>query len=254
MKPIAVLFAGLLMFSGVSHAATHTEGRNSAWVRGQAQDVYFYPAKVSFRGSVLFVPGDGGWHGFAIDVAQVLSKGGYDVYGLDTRRYLESFTGKTALSETDVMHDFRDIGAWINQGRQAKISLVGWSEGAGLCLLGAASPEGKTLFTGLITLGLPENNVLGWRLLDYLPWITKATPNEPQFRSIDYIRRVTPLRLWMLQSTTDEYVPLAKSRELFTAASEPKRFSAIEASSHRFDGNQKEVFRLIQEGLQWLIG
>ena len=152
------------------------------------------------------------------------------------------------------MNDFREIAMWIAQGQDARVSLVGWSEGAGLCLLGAASPEGKSLFSGLITLGLPEQNILGWRLADYLSWITKKTPNEPVFNSIDYISRVTPLRFWMLQSTRDEYVPLDKSREMFAAAAEPKRFSAIEARNHRFEGNQKELFRLLQEGLRWLNG
>jgi len=255
MKPLAFVFAGVLVFSGVAQAAaTHTPGRNSAWVRGQAQDIYFYPAQGALRGSVLFAPGDGGWRGLAIDIAQVIAQGGYDVYGLDTKRYLESFSGKRALRETEVMNDFREIAVWIAQGHPPKISLVGWSEGAGLCLLGAASPEGKNMFTGLITLGLPAQNILGWRTIDYLSWITKKTPNEPVFRSIDYIDRVAPLRLWMLQSTKDEYVPLDKSRELFAAALEPKRFSVVEASNHRFDGNQKELYRLIEEGLRWLNG
>jgi dienelactone hydrolase len=252
MKPLSFVFVSLLVFSGVAQAAaTHSPGRNSAWVRGHAQDIYFYPAQGALRGSVLFAPGDGGWRGFAIDIAQVIAHAGYDVYGLDTKRYLESFTGKTALHETDVMNDFREIAVWI---AQPKISLVGWSDGAGLCLLGAASPEGKNRFTGLITLGLPAKTILGWRTVDYLTWITKKTPNEPVFSSIDYIDRVTPLRLWMLQSTKDEYVPLDKSQELFAAASEPKRFSTVEAGNHRFDGNQKELFRLIEEGLQWLNG
>ena len=253
MKRLALLFAGLFIFSRIGHAAAaHAPGRNSVPLRGQAQDLYFLPAQGASHGLVLFVPGDGGWRGFAIDLARVMAQAGYDVYGLDTKRYLESFTGKTALHETDVMTDFREIALWMAQGRAARVSLVGWSEGAGLSLLGAASPEGKNLFTGLITLGLPEQNILGWRVADYLSWITKKTPDEPMFRSMDYMSRVTPLRLWMLQSTRDEYVPLDRSREMFAAASEPKRFSTIEASNHRFDGNQKELFRLIEDGLRWL--
>ena len=254
MRPLALTFAVVVIFSGVATATTHAQGRNTVAIRGQAQNVYFYHSQGPVHGSVLFVPGDGGWHGFAIDLAQVMSRAGYDVYGLDTKRYLESFTGTTALRETDVMSDFRDIAVWITQGQAAKVNLVGWSEGAGLCLLGAASPEGKGLFTGLIALGLPEKNILGWRVVDYLSWITKNTPNEPVFYSLDYIHRVSPLRLWMLQSTKDEYVPLDISRALFRAASEPKRFSAIEANNHRFEGNQGELYRLIQEGLRWLNG
>jgi fermentation-respiration switch protein FrsA (DUF1100 family) len=254
MKPLALLFAGLFMFSQIGQAATHQRGRNTLWIRGQAQDLYFYPSEGPIHGSVLFAPGDGGWRGFAIDIAQVMAKAGYDVYGLDTKRYLESFTGKTALHETDVMKDLREIAGWIGQGQATRVSLVGWSEGAGLCLLGAASSEGKSVFNGLITLGLPETNILGWRTMDYLSWITKKTPNEPVFRSLDYIHRVTPLPLWMIQSIKDEYVPLDKSRGLFSAALEPKRFSTIDANNHRFEGNQSELFRLIQEGLRWLNG
>lgn len=254
MKPFVFVFLGLLASSGIARAATPTPGRNSVSVRGQAQNIYFYPAQGVLRGAVIFAPGDGGWRGMAIDIAQAVSRAGYEVYGVDTKRYLESFTGKTALTETDVMSDFQEIAAWVHQDRPGRISLVGWSEGAGLCLLGAASPTAKGTFTGLITLGLPEKNILGWRMADYLSWITKQTPNEPVFRSIDYMNRVAPLRLWMLQSTRDEYVPLDKSRELFAAASEPKRFSAIQASNHRFDDSQKELYRLIEEGLQWLNG
>jgi len=183
-----------------------------------------------------------------------MARAGYDVYGLDTRRYLESFTGKTALLETDVMSDFRDVATWISQGQAGRVSLVGWSEGAGLCLLGAASPAAKHVFSGLITLGLPEENVLGWRMVDYLTWFTKKRPNEPVFHSIDYIGRVTPLPLLMLQSTGDEYISLDKSRDMFASAAEPKRFSAVQANNHRFDGNQKELFRLIEEGLRWFNG
>jgi hypothetical protein len=56
----------------------------------------------------------------------------------------------------------------------------------------------------------------------------------------------------MLQSTKDAYVPLETSRALFAAAREPKKFSAIEANNHRFEGNQKELLRLLAEGLRWL--
>jgi Type IV secretory pathway, VirJ component len=254
MKTLTLLLSALLFFCATAEAGPHAAGRSSVWLRGETEDIYVYPAQGAAKASVLFLPGDGGWRGFAIDLAETMARAGYDVYGLDTKRYLESFTGKSGLHESDVMGDFREITKWILQGQSARISLVGWSEGAGLCLLGAASPEAKNLFTGVITLGLPEENILGWRLADYLSWITKKTPNEPVFQSIDYIRRLAPLRLSMLQSTKDEYVPLAKSREMFGAASEPKRFTAIEAANHRFDGNQNELFRLLVENLKWLNG
>ena len=253
----AVLFFSLLALPamGANPALpSRTAGRNAVIIRGQIQDVYYYPAKspaVSLN-PVLFLGGDAGVRGFAVDLAQSMSEWGYDVYSLDTKRYLESFTGKTTLKEADVMNDFGQMAAWIDPARARRISLVGWSEGAGLCLLGAAPPQNKELFSGVVTLGLPGQSALGWRFADDLTWITKAPPKEPAFRSAEYMPKVAPLRLWMLQSTKDEYVPLETSRALFAAAREPKKFSAIEANNHRFEGNQKELFRLLAEGLRWM--
>ena len=69
-------------------------GKNAPVIRGQQQDVYFYPAQGGVKNAqkVLFLPGDGGWEGLALDIAEEMSKVGYDVYGFDTKRYLESFT------------------------------------------------------------------------------------------------------------------------------------------------------------------
>jgi fermentation-respiration switch protein FrsA (DUF1100 family) len=253
------LFLALLLVPNINAMASPSQrstGKNAVSIRGQVQDIYYYPAKASggYHIPVLFVPGDGGWRGFAVEIAQTMSQWGYDVYGLDTKRYLESFTGKTALKESDVMSDFGRIAAWIHDRHTGRIVLAGWSEGAGLCLLGASPSENKELFSGVITLGLPEQNTLGWRLADYLTWITKRSPNEPVFRSMDYMSTIAPLRLWMLQSTRDEYVPIEVSRSLFTAAQEPKKFFVIEATNHRFDGNRSELFQLLKEGLQWLTG
>ena len=72
------------------------------------------------------------------------------------------------------------------------------------------------------------------------------------FSSIDYIDRVTPSAYGCCVDK-DEYVLLDKSQELLLQLAQPKRFSAVEAGNHS-DGNQKELFRLIEEGLQWLNG
>ena len=50
----------------------------------------------------------------------------------------------------------------------------------------------------------------------------------------------------------EKLAPTPSTAGLFAAAREPKKFSAIEANNHRFEGNQKELFRLLAEGLRWL--
>jgi len=58
-----------------------------------------------------------------------------DVYPLDTKHYLSSFTGKTHLTESDVMADWRRLADCVTGNADEKITLVGWSTGACLATL-----------------------------------------------------------------------------------------------------------------------
>ena len=141
-------------------------GRNALVVRGRQQDIYFYPARGgdSRAPKVLFLCGDGGWQGLAVGMAERMASWGYDVYGLDTKRYLESFTAEgTTLREADIPGDFGQIAGWVATRWNEKIILAGWSEGAGLALVAAASPEGKKAFGGLVIFGLSDSAEVGWR-------------------------------------------------------------------------------------------
>ncbi len=230
-------------------------GKNAVVIRGQRQDVYVYPAArgSSGRGGrVLFAPGDGGWRGFAITIAETVSSWGYSIYGLDTKRYLESFTGKTTLREADVMGDFLALAQWMTEGTRERVVLMGWSEGAGLCLLAGAGSQKRQIFNGLVTFGLGESNVLGWRWSDNLAYITKKRPKEPTFSSLVFLPKVAPLPLLMIQSSQDEYVPIEEAKKLFAAASEPKRFVLVNSKNHRFGGNQEQFFRELRGGLEWI--
>jgi alpha-beta hydrolase superfamily lysophospholipase len=225
--------------------------RNQLGIGGQVQDIHLIKSQQPSHScrNVLFLPGDGGWRGFAIVIGQTMASWGYDVYGWDTKKYLESDTGKPLLSEAAVMGDFHEVANWIRQECPQPVTLVGWSEGAGLCLLAASSEENKPSFNGLLMLGLPQNNTLGWRWTDYLNYLVRRDPNEPTFKSAPYMSRVWPLPVWMFQSRGDQYVSVDASKQLFDAAREPKHYQLIDASNHRFDGNHQELFRSMREAL-----
>ena len=234
-------------------AQTPTTGKNIVTIRRQQQEVYYYPANgARLNHKVLFAPGDGGCRGWAITVAQMMASWGYDVFGVDTKTYLQSFTGRVTLNETDVAADFRQLAEWMTNKSGERVTLVGWSTGAGLGVLAAASGENKKIFNGLITLGLGDENILGWRWQDNLTYITKTTPKEPTFRAMDHISRIAPLPLLIIQSSGDQDSPLAEAKGLLNAAREPKRFVLVEAKGHSFDGNQTEFYRQLREGLQWI--
>ncbi|MGE5444111.1 MAG: alpha/beta hydrolase [Ignavibacteriales bacterium] len=249
------IFSPALFLSAIVIAQSPSAGKNTIMIRGERQDIYFYPAKGQLKhpdSKVLFASGDGGWRGFAVTVAKSVASWGYDVYGLDTKRYLESFTGSSILKAIDVMSDFQRITDWITQKADEKVILMGHSEGAGLCLLAAASNENKKSFSGLVSIGLSKSGVLGGRLLDDITYVTKKMPNEPTFESADFLPKVSPLPILMVQSSHDEYVSVEMARKLFSNAREPKRFLLIESRNHRFDGNADEFFRALHEGMEWI--
>lgn len=228
-------------------------GPNVIVLRTQAQTVHYLPGQDgSARGrAVLFLPGDRGWHGFAIDVAQAMADWGYEVYGLDTRRYLESFTGWTALTADDVARDLVELGRRVGATPQHPITLVGWSEGAGLAVLGASGPDRGAL-AGVLVFGLARRTVLGWRLRDDLTWITGRQPREPTADVTPYVSRLAPLPFVMLQASGDRSVPLAEAREVFSAARDPRRLTVVAADNHRFDSGRAEFYRSLRDGLAWI--
>ena len=225
-------------------------------IRGQRQKIIHFSADSSgtHRGKkVLFAPGDAGMYGAAVDMARTIASIGYEVFGLDTKNYLEGFTRKAKLQETEVMTDFRQIAGWITGGAKERVILAGWSEGAGLCLLAAAAEENKAVFDGFLALGLPEKNVLGWRLLDDLTYITRKTPREPTFSSSAYLPRIAPLPLVLIQASHDDYVTVEAARSMFSLAGEPKKFILVETKSHRFDSNKEGFARSLRESLEWIL-
>ena len=242
-----------LAFSANLCAENPIPGKNEVIIRGQRQKVYFYRAQGSGpHRKVLFAPGDGGWRGFAITITEELAKAGYDVYCIDTRRYLESFTGPAPLSPAQISVDFKQLARWIQQGSQEHILLAGWSEGAGLELAATADADNRTLFDGLVAIGMPEYNVLAWRWTDIGAQIAKTLPHEPTFKSGDFVAKVSPLPLFVIASTSTEYITPEATRALFSQAREPKRLVMIDARDHKYSGNTEGFFRALREGLNWI--
>ena len=243
----------ILGLSAMVCAQSTKAGKNSVTIRGREQSIYLYQATgAKQRRKILFAPGDAGCRGFAVSIAAQIAKAGYDAYCLDTLRYLESFTGRAVLSTAQIASDFNQIAHWIEQKEHEPILLVGWSEGAGLGLAAITDQANQTVFDGLIAIGTPENNILAWRWTDIGAWITKRLPNEPTFKSAELMPKVSPLPLFVIASTSNEYVTPDATRSLFSAAREPKRLAMVSARDHKYGGNTEGFFNVLREGLDWI--
>ncbi len=220
-------------------------------LRGRPQELHFYGERGN--SPVILSSGDLGWAGLVVHVAELLSSHGYYVIGLNSKHYLASFTGKgSTLAPEDVPGDYKVLLELARKGSAAKPILAGISEGAGLSVLAATRAEVKPDVQGVLGLGLPDQNELGWKWQDFTIWITKKVPSEPSFMVEDIIGKVSPIPLAEIHSTHDEFLPLEKAKAMFARAGEPKKMWVIEAANHRFSDNRATLDQRILEALEWL--
>ena len=228
-----------------------SQSRETVAIRGHQQSVYVYGNP---QGEPIIVSsGDGGWIHLGPHVAEFLASRGFFVMGFDVKVYLSSFTSeRSTLRPDDEPADYRVLTELAKKRTGRKPILIGVSEGAGLSVLAGTDPDTKADVSGVIGLGLPDLNELGWRWKDSLIYLTHKPPNEPAFSATTVVRGLAPLPIALLQSTHDEFVPLAETQRIFAQASEPKRLWVIDAVNHRFSNNLPEFDTRLMEAIAWV--
>ena len=232
-------------------AADVPQATETVMVRGHAQVLRLYGTRG--KQPVIVTSGDGGWMHLGPHVAEKLAASGFFVVGFDARAYLEGFTSGTAtLKPGDEPRDYKVLADFAARGGTKKPILIGVSEGAGLSVLAATDPGTQASIAGVIGLGLPDLNELGWRLKDMIIYITRGNPDEPMFSTEAIVSRVAPLPLAAIHSTKDEFVPLAEVQRVMAAAKTPKQLWIIKASDHRFSDNLTEFDQRLLEAIAWV--
>jgi alpha-beta hydrolase superfamily lysophospholipase len=236
-------------------AAVRAAERADIPVRGKTLTLTIYTPRTPSRGTIVMGSGDVGWVGLATSMAEELAAQGYTVVGINVRQYLAAFTsGPNHLQTTDVPGDYRLLISTLKQTRRldSPIIVSGVSEGAALAVLASSDPSNHAWINGVITMGLPPTAELAWRWTDVGSWITKHDADEPSFAAKDVIATVSPVPLYMIQSTKDEYVPRLEWERLLGAAREPKKQILIDASNHRFTDKRPELSAAYVAGLAWI--
>lgn len=229
----------------------YAQSTETITIRGHAQSLRIYGT----RGGppVIVSSGDGGWIHLGPHVAEVLAAKGFFVVGFDVKAYLESFTsGDVTLRPEDEPRDYKVLADFAARGTMRKPILIGVSEGAGLSVLAATDPQTKASIAGVLGLGLPNINELGWRWRDAMIYVTHAVPNEPTFRAVAIVGRVAPTPLGAIHSTQDEFVSVSDVQKVLDAANEPKKLWIVKASDHRFSDSLPEFDRRLLEAMAWI--
>lgn len=227
-------------------------------IRGRPQTVHLYGSRGS-GDPVIVSSGDGGWIHLGPDVAETLAAHGFFVVGFDTKAYLEAFTsGQATLRLEDEPGDYRILadyaasGGHARQGPPARPILVGVSEGAGLSVLAATDAKTRQAIAGVIAVGLPRVNELGWRWKDSLIYITHRAPNEPTFTSASVVSRLASMPLAAIHSTQDEFASVKDVQKILESANEPKTLLIVKAADHRFSGNLSDLHQRLLEAVDWV--
>ena len=251
LAAVAGLVALALTAAYAPNGAIGLQSTEVLTIRGHAQSLRLYGR----RGDppIVVSSGDGGWIHLGPHVAEFLAARGFFVVGVDVRAYLSSFTSRTGtLRPEDEPGDFAAIAGYAARGSAQKPILIGVSEGAGLSVLAATDAATKTSIAGVVALGLPDLNELGWRWKDALIYITHGVPREPTFSTSAIIDRVAPVPLAAIHSTQDEFVPLAEARRVVGLARPPKRLWEVNAADHRFSDNLAEFDQRLLEAIAWV--
>jgi alpha-beta hydrolase superfamily lysophospholipase len=248
------LVSGLALIAAACMALpTNVRGqtRQAFAIRGREQTLYLYGSPSG--DPIVVSSGDGGWLHLAPHVAELLAHNGYFVVGFDSKAYLSSFTSETTtLRAEEVPADYRELAKFAAHATGKKPILVGVSEGAGLSVLAATDSRTKAAIAGVIGLGLPDRNELGWHWKDSFIYLTHQVPNEPTISTAVIADKVAPLPLAGIHSTHDEYVPIAEVQNIFQHAGEPKQLWIVKAGNHRFSGNVAEFDRRLVEAIDWV--
>jgi alpha-beta hydrolase superfamily lysophospholipase len=242
---------GVVLIVAAGASAAGAQSAHPLAIRGHEQLLQLYGPPTG--DPVLVSSGDGGWMHLGPHVAELLAARGFFVVGFDAKAYLAGFTtGQSTLRPSEEPADYRTLATFASAATGRKPILVGVSEGAGLSVLAATDPETKAVVAGVIGLGLPEVNELGWRWKDSLIYLTHRPPNEPAVSAAAMVAAVAPLPLALVQSTHDEFVPLADTHRIFARASSPKRLWVVEATNHRFSNNLPEFDARLMEAIDWV--
>jgi len=228
-----------------------SQTRQTLAIRGRQQSLYIYGSPQG--APVIVSSGDGGWVHLGPHVAELLAGHGFFVIGFDVKAYLSSFTSERAtLRPEEEPADYRVLAELATTATGKKPILIGVSEGAGLSVLAATDPDTRGSIAGVIGLGLPDLNELGWRWKDMVIYLTHRVPHEPSFSAAAVVSRIAPLPLAAIHSTHDEFVPVTEVERIVQAASEPKRLWIVNASNHRFSDNLEEFDRQLLEAIEWV--
>jgi hypothetical protein len=248
------------------HGAGLREFTGSVDVHGMPLTLHFAtltPPAATPAPLVLYASGDGGWFGTATGMFRAIAAGGFPTVGFSSRAFMK--IEQAAPGPLTVARIAESYGAVLDAARGAlalpsdvPIVLSGWSRGASLAVIAAASGALDQPVAGVVAIGLPRDE-----RLDVEPTDDDDPGDDPpaathhghaparEIEMYPLIARVAPRRRAVVQATHDKYLGAADARALFGPDTDRARFFTIDARNHRFGGAGDTLERALIDAVTW---
>src|SRR4030095_11293599 len=199
-------------------------------LRGRRVVLHVYLPKRMLEPAPLFLfsSGSGGWHQFDDFVATAIAKDGLPVCGISTHSYLTRFYTTSRPATVDqLVADYADIikqaKAVVGIDDSRPVVLAGWSLGAGYAPVIASQPSIKPNVLGVISIAIEKENEMALSVGNRL--LTRLTGRMfgPSFDIVQYLPRVSPRPVAIIQAAADHKASPHKANEMITAAGKDAR-------------------------------
>lgn len=211
------------------------------------------------RGPLLvYATGDGGWRGKDLALYRQIVSWAHPVVGFNAHEYVTNFGNATdtttpARLARDYLAIIRLAKTELQLPADHPVILIGVSRGAGLSVVAAGQRAVHSELSGVLAIALTKEE-------EYVRWFrrtpgarVRVDPEEPSMVEVyQYLPRLGPLPLYVIQSTHDNYLPAEKARALFGPDTERHRFQPIESNNHNFSDAREAMYAAAREALLFL--
>ena len=208
---------------------------------------------------LLYATGDGGWRGKDKELFEQLAALNYPVAGFSAPNYLKNL-GYVADTTTPqrLAADYQRLIQFSEKSLElppnTPVILVGVSRGAGLAVVAAGQRMVRGELTGVLAIALTKEEEY---VRHYQVRPGRTPPGMPRrelvmIETYEYLPRLSSLRVSVIQSTRDNYLPADEARQLFGPDTADRQLHPIKALDHSFAGARDELYAQMEQSLNWI--
>jgi hypothetical protein len=206
---------------------------------------------------VLFASGDGGLHFTSKTVYKHMAERGYYVAGFSAGEAVSIM--KRSGSGIGIAEFSADVAALIQGGKRilglpdsTQTVVAGLSRGASMVVLAGAQPALQPGLAGGVAIALTRESDYGKASEHAQGELAYQFDERGRILIYPLIPQMGSVPLAVIQSTRDNYVPSAESRELMGPDTATRRLIEVEAKDHSFGGSKDKMLSEVDAALEWI--